>query len=277
MSDAVGAPQRGVSTPLGMQRLRPLLGRVVVLKIGGAVVGDDALLDAAARDVSALARVGARPVVVHGGGPQIDEALRARGEPVERRDGIRRTDAETLEVVEMVLGGKVSPRVVAALGRKGLCAVGLTGRDARWLRADAIAGRVGRPTLVRAELARRLIEHGFVPVVAPLFVDEGGGTLNVNADTAAGAIAAALGAYALVLLTDVDGVRDPDGRTLAELSTRDAQHAVAARVATGGMIPKLEAAVTARRAGVPEVRVLGPRAFAATTALLGGEHGTRVV
>ncbi|MCA9608170.1 MAG: acetylglutamate kinase [Myxococcales bacterium] len=257
--------------------LQPLRGRVVVIKIGGSVAVDPDRLEATARDVAALVELGARPVVVHGGGPEIDAALRARGRAAARHDGIRATDAEALDVVETVLEGRINPRIVAALGRAGLRAVGLSGRDASWLRGEAVAGRVGRPTVVSGDLARRLVGHGYLPVVAPLFVDAEGHALNVNADTAAGAIAAAIDAFALVLVTDTDGVRGAAGSRLAELPVGAVRDAIDAGVVTDGMIPKLEAACVARRAGVPLVLVIGARRFGATAALLGGQSGTRVI
>ncbi|MBX3275004.1 MAG: acetylglutamate kinase [Sandaracinaceae bacterium] len=248
-----------------------------MIKIGGAIVADDVALAACAEDVASLARAGARPLVVHGGGPQIDAALRARGAAIAHADGLRATDDVTVEVVEAVLCGPVRARVVAALARRGLVAVGLSGRDAGWLVAEAVQGRVGRPTEVCAELVHRLVERGHVPVVAPVFVNAAGEALNVNADTAAAAIAVAVGAVGLVLVTEVGGVRERGGGSIGELSTSAASAAIAAKVATGGMIPKLDAAIHATRGGVGRVHVVGPRRGELVAALRGARRGTRVL
>ncbi|HJL19711.1 MAG TPA: acetylglutamate kinase [Sandaracinaceae bacterium LLY-WYZ-13_1] len=269
--------------PRGVRALR---GRVVVIKLGGAVVADDASLAAVAADAALLQRLGARPLVVHGAGPQIDAALAALGRRPRRVDGIRVTDEPTLEVVEMVLGGRVNQRVVAAIGACDTRAVGLTGRDAGWLRARrvrAAAGRpdpglVGAPTRVRVDLPLRLLEDGFVPVVAPLAEDASGRPLNVNADAAAGAVAAALEAHALMLHTDAGGVRGARGEAMPTLSLGALDGLRAAGVIHGGMLPKLAAARRALEAGVRHAWVLpaGPRATTGT--LLGRpDRGTRVV
>jgi len=267
----------GVGAQLAADAAGRLRDRVVVIKIGGAVVADREALRATARDVATLFRLGARPLVVHGAGPQIDATLEALGRPVKRVDGIRVTDEATLEVVEMVLGGRVNQQVVAALGRHALPAVGLTGRDAGWLRAEPVRGRVGRPTTVRMDLPLRLQEHGFIPVIAPLCAAARGRTLNVNADVAAAAIAVAVGACGLSLVTGGGAVRGANGAALEELRVEGIDAAIEAGVIHGGMIPKVEAAATARRGGVRHVHVLGPTELATTGALFGTSGaGTRV-
>jgi acetylglutamate kinase len=284
------AASPSVSAPLSAPRgVRALRDRTVVLKIGGAVVADDAALETVAADAALLRALGARPLVVHGAGPQIDRTLHALGHVPRRIDGIRITDAPTLEVVEMVLGGRVNQRVVAALGAHTDRAVGLTGRDAGWLRAERVSalrtargaavdpGRVGRPTRVRVDLPRSLLERGFVPVVAPLAADAEGRTLNVNADAAAGAIAAALEAHALMLYTDAGAVRDAAGAPLRHLTPGRVEALRRSGTLHGGMRPKLEAATRALERGVAHAWVLPAAPQAATATLLGRPAaGTRV-
>ncbi len=251
--------------------IRRFHGAVFVLKYGGHAMVDEALRDSFARDVTLLKYVGIHPVVVHGGGPQIDRVLREMGACSERVEGLRVTDERTMQVVEMVLGGRVNQQIVSLIGRHGGRAVGLTGRDDRFVLAERVErmvtrsgrevdpGRVGRVVRVRPEVLRRLVEGGFVPVVAPVAVDAEGGSLNVNADTVAGHVAAALGAEKLVLMTDTPGVLDGEGSLLPSLSAAEAARLRREGVLRGGMIPKVECALEALSQGVGKAHIVDGR------------------
>ena len=246
--------------------------QIVVIKYGGnalaGAIGDDALASFAS-DVVLLRSVGMRPVVVHGGGPQIGAMLARLGKDSQFVGGLRVTDAETLEVVRMVLLGQVNPDLVAAINVHGPLAVGLSGADTRLLAtaaADPELGFVGEVVDVNPTVVERLLEQRLIPVVATIGADELGQAHNVNADTAAGAIAAALGAAKLIYLTDIEGLRrdvaDPDSlvatMTVDDLATLTASGAVSA-----GMIPKVESCLHALRNGVGQAHILdGRRAHA---------------
>lgn len=252
--------------------LRRFSGKVVVVKYGGAALAGaaggrgvpahaGALQDFAA-DVALLRSVGLAPVVVHGGGPQIAEELAARGLASSFVDGHRVTDAATLEVVRMVLVGKVNSELVGAINEHGPLAVGLSGLDAHLLRVTprhGDLGFVGDVELVDPTLLTTLVGLGLVPVVATMGADAAGQAYNVNADTAAGAIAGALRAEKLVVLTDVAGVRrsaDDPTSTLGRLTAAELEELLEAGVATGGMAPKARAAIAALRAGVAAAHLL---------------------
>ena len=251
--------------------IRRFHGQIFVVKYGGHAMVDEALADSFARDVTLLKYVGIHPVVVHGGGPQIDRVLRDMGARSERVEGLRITDERTMEVVEMVLGGRVNQQIVSLIGRHGGRAVGLTGRDDRFVLAERVErmqtrsgqwvdpGRVGRVTEVRPEVLVRLVEGGFVPVVAPVAVDAEGRPLNVNADTVAGAVAAALGARKLVLMTDTPGVLDADGELLPSLSAGEAERLQREGVLRGGMVPKVRCALDALEGGVEKAHIVDGR------------------
>ena len=199
--------------------IRRFHGKTFVVKYGGHAMIDAKLRDGFARDIALLKYVGIHPVVVHGGGPQIDQMLAAMGVVSERIDGLRVTDARTMEVVEMVLGGRLNQEIVSLVCGHGGRAVGLSGKDDGFVRAKKVErmrtkkgmevdpGRVGEVIHVEPGLLRQLMGGGFIPVVAPIAVDDVGGSLNVNADTVAGHIAAALGADKLVLMTDIESVK----------------------------------------------------------------------
>jgi acetylglutamate kinase len=246
--------------------IRAFADRTVVIKYGGAAMIDDELKASFARDVTLLRYIGVRPVIVHGGGPQIDDMLARLGGKSSFVDGLRVTDASTMEVVEMVLGGTVNAEIVALIARAGGRGVGLTGRDSGLLTVErqpgpggADLGWVGRPVEVDASLLRTLTREGLIPVVAPLGADREGRTYNVNADTAAGAIAAALEAEKLILLTDVEGVLDADGKLLRRMSRPAAQAAVADGSIRGGMIPKVECCLEALERGVTSAHIIDGR------------------
>ena len=238
-------------------------GRRVVVKIGGAALENLALRERFAEDIVLLGWVGIEVVVVHGGGKQITQLLDRLGLEPRFVDGMRVTDAATLEVVEMVLGGALNQEIVRLVNKLGGRAVGLTGKDGSLARArrqtEPDLGLVGRITSMDTSVLEHLEPH-FIPIIAPLAVDESGaGSLNVNADVFAAHLAAALGAEKLVLLTDVVGVRGADGELLPSITADKARELIAAEVITGGMIPKIEYALAALDAGVRKVHIIDGR------------------
>lgn len=245
---------------------------VVVVKIGGSTLGAQ---DTTLEDIVALQRRGLRPVVVHGGGALISEWLAAHNVPTRFERGLRVTDAATLDVAVAVLAGLVNKRLVAALAAAGGHAVGLSGADGGLLKArrfDEALGYVGEVAEVDARPLLDLLDDGFVPVVAPIAVEwrgeaPTGQLLNINADTAAGAVAAALAARWLVFLTDVAGIRDESGATLRALSLSQASALTEAGVIEGGMIPKVEACLKAAAARCRSVIADGRRAGALIEAI----------
>ncbi|MFM2416331.1 MAG: hypothetical protein RL385_1054 [Pseudomonadota bacterium] len=251
--------------------IRRFHGRTVVVKYGGHAMVDPALQQSFARDIVLMRYVGIDVVVVHGGGPQIDKELAAMGVVSERIDGLRVTDARTMEVVEMVLGGRVNHAIVAMINRHGGRAVGLNGHDDRCIRADKVAemrtksgklvdpGRVGAVKEVRPQVIQALLKQGVIPVIAPVAVDDDGNSLNVNADTVAGAVAAALDAEKLVLMTDIEGVKDAEGELIPSLTTGDIERLKVEGVISGGMIPKVDCALDALRAGTSKVHIIDGR------------------
>ena len=214
--------------------------------------------------------VGINPIVVHGGGPQIDEMLRGLGIVPKKVEGLRVTDDRTMEVVEMVLGGRINKQIVSLIGRHGGRAVGLSGVDDGLLLAQKLpavqtksgpvdTGRVGEITEVRPAVLTALEAAGFIPVIAPLATDRDGNTLNINADTAAGKIASALRAEKLVLMTDTAGVCDKEGKLIHSLTAKQVGELRGRDVITGGMIPKVECALSALAGGVNKVHVIDGR------------------
>ncbi len=240
--------------------------KVVVVKYGGNALGDGSSLADFAIDIVLMRSVGMRPLVVHGGGPQIGELMARLGKQPEFRQGLRVTDAETLDIARMVLVGKVNRDIVAAINVHGPLAVGVSGEDAGMIRAtplDPDLGFVGDISRVGPELLVRLLAEDLVPVVATIGSDETGQAYNINADTAAGAIAKALAAEKLVFLTDIDGIRadehDPSS-LLSQLRTAELEELMVKGVVAGGMVPKARAAVEAVTGGVPQVHILDGRA-----------------
>lgn len=246
--------------------------KTVVIKFGGHAMGDDALADKFAHDVVLLKQAGVNPVVVHGGGPQIAAMLERLGIKSTFRNGLRVTDAQTIEVVEMVLAGAINKQIVTALNRAGGTAIGLSGKDGNLLVADKTRaagkgpksnvekavnlGFVGTPKQVNTQVLDTLLASDVIPVIAPIATSTKGQTLNVNADTAAGALAAALKAERLLMLTDVAGVLDKKGTLIERLTRRQAAALVKNGTAQGGMIPKLETAMDAVKNGVGAAAIL---------------------
>jgi acetylglutamate kinase len=247
--------------------IRAFFDKTVVIKYGGAAMENDALKASFAKDVTLLRFIGLRPVIVHGGGPQIGQLLARLGKKSEFVDGVRVTDPETMEVVEMVLGGQINAEIVSLIGDAGGQAIGLTGKDAGgFLRVKRLfgpggrdLGLVGTPERVDVSLIKTLTQDGFVPVIAPVGVDAEGNTYNVNADTAAGAIAEALVAEKLILLTDVEGVLDDAKQLIHQMTQAEVRLAISAGTVKGGMIPKLECAVHAMERGVTAAHIIDGR------------------
>jgi acetylglutamate kinase len=250
-------------------------GRTFVVKYGGHAMVDEALKESFARDVCLLRYVGIRVVVVHGGGPQINSMLERVGIKSTFSGGLRVTDDATMDVVEMVLGGAVNQEIVGLICQHGGRAVGLSGKDDQFMRGkrqelvktkDASGaevmvdlGRVGEVANVDAKIVEQLITSGFIPVIAPIAVDREGHSLNVNADTAAGAIAGTMNAAKLMLMTDVEGVKTSTGERLSSLDAHEAERLIAEGVITGGMIPKVRCALEAVSAGVEKVHIIDGR------------------
>lgn len=238
-------------------------GAVVVVKFGGNAMGDDEAMDEFARDIVLMRQVGLNPVVVHGGGPMINDLLARLDIKSHFVRGKRVTDKATVEVVEMVLAGQVNKRIVQAICAQGGRAVGISGKDDRLLVCEADdpeLGFVGKPTEVNAQVLRDLFVSGIIPVVAPLGVGQDGQTTyNVNGDTAAGALSGALEADRLLLLTDVAGVKGSNGDVLTELTPEEVKQLISEGVIAGGMIPKTETALAAIEAGVRAVVIIDGR------------------
>ncbi len=249
--------------------IRRFFGKTVVVKYGGnALAGASSEADGLAEfaaDVVLMHSVGMRPVVIHGGGPQIGDMLARVGKESSFVDGLRVTDADTLDIVRMVLVGKVNREIVAAINVHGPLAVGMSGEDGSMLTAKAISpelGFVGEVTDVRTDIVTRLMGEELIPVIATIGVDEQGQAYNINADTAAAAIAAALEAEKLVYLTDIEGIRRDvtDARSLlSQVTITEIVDLVADGTISGGMIPKVEACVSAVRAGVAVAHILDGR------------------
>jgi len=248
--------------------IRRFAGKVVVVKYGGnALAGTSRhdALDVFARDIVLMRLVGMRPVVVHGGGPQISELMTKLGKESEFRNGLRVTDAETVDIARMVLIGQVNPQIVSAINVHGDFAVGVSGEDGGLIRAvarDPDLGYVGDVVRVNPAVLDRLIEDEFIPVVATVGTDEDGQAYNINADTVAGEVAVALGAEKLVYLTDVEGLRrdvdDPDS-LIRQTSPNELDDLIADGTIAGGMIPKVASCVDAVRRGVRRAHILDGR------------------
>jgi acetylglutamate kinase len=249
---------------------------VVVIKLGGHAMGSDEGMASFARDVVLMRTVGINPVIVHGGGPMINDLLARLGVKSEFVRGKRVTDAETMQVVEMVLAGEVNKRIVQAINTAGGRAVGLTGKDADMITCvqdDPELGFVGTPSEVDPRLLHSLFRDEMIPVIAPIGTGAGDETYNINGDTAAGAVASALRADRLLLLTDVAGVKDGSGQVMTALSAAQVRDMTADGTIAGGMIPKTETALAALEGGVRAVVILDGRVPNAVLLELFTEHG----
>ncbi|MBT5558472.1 MAG: acetylglutamate kinase [Proteobacteria bacterium] len=250
-------------------------GTTVVIKYGGNAMIDDALKTSFARDVVMMKLVGINPVVVHGGGPQISQALDRMGKSTEFVDGLRVTDKETMDTVEMVLGGLVNNEIVSLINSQGGKAVGLSGKDGDMIRAEKIIitkaavndqpseiidiGHVGKVSSVDANVVDAMQSQGFIPVVAPLGVGEDGMTYNINADTVAGALASVLEAEKLVLMTNTPGVLDSSGNLLPGLNSSEIAKLIEDKVIVGGMLPKINCGLDAVNTGVKSAHIIDGR------------------
>lgn len=272
--------QDWISTAKTLSEALPYLQRyddaVVVIKFGGHAMGSDQNMDIFARDIVLMQQVGVNPVIVHGGGPMINEMLETLNVKSSFIDGKRVTDSETIKIVEMVLSGNVNKKIVHALNKQGGKAVGLSGKDANLIQCtpeDPKFGFVGKPSKVNPDVLKEMFTAGTIPVVAPIGVGVGGETYNINGDTAAGAIAAELKADRLLLLTDVSGVKNRNGEVITELNSTDIKKLLESGVIEGGMIPKVNTAVSALEAGTRAVVILDGRAPNACLLELFTEHG----
>lgn len=257
--------------------LQRYAGAVVVVKFGGNAMGDEAAMAEFARDIVLMRQVGVNPVVVHGGGPMINDLLARLGIRSEFVRGKRVTDKATVEVVEMVLTGLVNKRIVQAIMDEGGRAVGLSGKDDDLMVCEADnpeLGFVGRPVEMNVQVLRDLFAAGIIPVVAPVATGMNANeTFNVNGDTAAGALAAALKADRLLLLTDVSGVKNKDGEVVTQLSPEEVRAMIADGTISGGMIPKVETALAAVEDGVRAAVILDGRQPNACLLELFTDHG----
>jgi acetylglutamate kinase len=250
--------------------IREFRGKSVVIKYGGAAMEQADLKDQFALDVILLQLVGISPIIVHGGGPQIGALMKKLGKEPQFIGGMRVTDAETVDIVEMVLVGKINKEIVGLINLHGGRAVGLSGKDGDLLRAkkrlhktadgqEVDLGLVGAVEHVNTEPIRLLEDQGFVPVIAPVGVGAKGETLNINADLVAGEVAAALGAEKLIHLTDVQGIKGPDGRLISTLSRKEAERLMQTGVIDGGMLPKVESALRALEGGTAKAHIIDGR------------------
>jgi|TARA_B100000902_G_scaffold21830_1_gene26250 acetylglutamate kinase len=251
-------------------------GAIVVIKLGGHAMISDEALETFARDVVLMRQVGINPVIVHGGGPMINSMLDKLNIKSEFINGKRVTDPETMNVVEMVLSGSVNKKIVQAINNQDGRAVGLSGKDAKLIickQETPDLGLVGSPTDVNPEVIFTLFENDMIPVIAPLGAGNNGETLNINGDTVSGAIASALKADRLLLLTDVSGVQDKNGSIITELDSTQIKNWINEGIISGGMIPKTETALLALKGGVRGVVILDGRVPNACLLELFTEHG----
>ena len=255
--------------------MREFAGETFVVKYGGHAMGDSELADQFARDIVLMQHVGIRPVVVHGGGPQIGKMLERLAIKSDFIDGLRVTDSATVEIVEMVLCGSINKQIAASINAAGGKAVGISGKDGNLMQARKIQrtkkdpdsniervldlGYVGEPMLVNPAILDEFASAGIIPVIAPIGLGEDGQTYNINADTAAGAIAGALGARKLMLLTDVAGILNKEKELISELNTTEARALIEDGTVSGGMIPKVETCIYALERDTQSVHILDGR------------------
>ena len=273
--------------------MRRFAGKTVVIKYGGHAMGDEELAKLFARDIVLLRQIGSNPVVVHGGGPQIGDMLDRLKVKSEFVEGLRVTDKETIDVVEMVLSGSINKQIVSSINAAGGFAIGLSGKDGNLIVAEKLRrskrdpdsnierildlGLVGEPKVITTHVLDNFEESDITPVIAPICVSPKGETLNVNADTAAGAIAAALSAKRLLMLTDVVGVLDGEGKLIPHLGVSEAEKLIKDGVIEGGMIPKVETCLNAIEQGVDGAVIIDGRVPHALLLELFTEHGAGTI
>lgn len=247
--------------------IKQYAGKTVVVKYGGAAMLDESLKAAVMQDIVLMRYVGINPIVVHGGGPEISDAMHRMGKEPQFVGGLRVTDAETMEIVEMVLAGKTNKGIVALLNQQGALAVGVSGKDANLIVAERETtkgdiGFVGRVTQINPALLHTLVASGYIPVISTVAIGKDGESYNVNADTVAGELASALGAVKLVMMTDVEGIyqdfADKDS-LIREMSAKDARQLITDGHVDRGMIPKVEACVIAINGGVERASIIDGR------------------
>jgi acetylglutamate kinase len=286
VAESLSPHQQAAILAEALPYIRKFHGKTIVVKYGGNAMIDEHLKQCFARDVVLLKLVGMNVVVVHGGGPQIEQLLSRVGKKGEFVQGMRVTDAETMDVVEMVLGGQVNKDVVNLINQAGGKAVGLTGKDGRMIRARKLllpsredpargidVGQVGDIVSIDPSLIGLLDSGAFIPVIAPIGVGEAGETYNINADVAAGKIAEILKAEKLVLLTNTPGVLDKNGKLLTGLTPKDIDNMVEEGVLSGGMLPKIASALDAARSGVKSVHIIDGRTEHALLLEILTDHG----
>ncbi len=255
--------------------IRKFQGKTIVIKYGGNAMVDEELKQSFARDIVLMKLVGINPVVVHGGGPQIGQLLEKIGKTTEFVDGMRVTDSETMDVVEMVLGGLVNKQIVSLLNQQGGKAIGLTGKDGNFIHARKIQlkptapelkspeiidlGHVGEVSSIDPSVVEMLVHSDFIPVIAPIGVGEDGFSYNINADLVAGKVAETLAAEKLILLTNTAGILDQQSQLLTGLSIQDIDDLIANGTISGGMIPKTHCATDALKGGVSTVHIIDGR------------------
>jgi acetylglutamate kinase len=272
MINKTTATQKAHTLAEALPYIKRFFDKTIVIKYGGNAMTDDHLKECFAQDVVLLKLVGMNPVVVHGGGPQINEMLDRLGKKGEFIQGMRVTDAETMDVVEMVLGGQVNKEIVNLINRHGGKAVGLTGQDGNFIHAHKLLmedmndptkkidiGQVGEISAIDPSIINFLDGGDFIPVVAPIGVGENGETYNINADVVAGKLAEILGAEKLILLTNTPGVLDKAGQLLTGLTPKQIDDLVADGTLSGGMLPKISSALDAARSGVKSVHIIDGR------------------
>ena len=272
MTDKLPATLKAGILSEALPYIKRFHGKTIVIKYGGNAMTDDHLKQCFARDVVMLKLVGMNPVVVHGGGPQIDELLKRVGKKGEFIQGMRVTDAETMGVVEMVLGGQVNKEIANLINQQGGKAVGLTGKDGAFIRAKKLMmpnkdkpgdlidiGQVGEIVAIDPSLISLLHSGDFIPVIAPIGVGEAGETYNINADVVAGKIAEILKAEKLIMLTNTPGVLDENDNLLTGITPRQIDDMVESGTLSGGMLPKIGSALDAARSGVKSVHIIDGR------------------
>jgi acetylglutamate kinase len=273
--DAQAATQVAHVLTESLPYIRRFAGKTLVVKYGGNAMETDSLKNSFARDIVLMKRVGFNPVIVHGGGPQISSLLERIGKESRFVDGMRVTDSETMDVVEMVLGGLVNKEIVNNINRHGGCAVGLTGKDGDLIRARKLTitrqspaleapeiidiGHVGEVASIDKSIVETLTRGNFIPVIAPIGVGPEGQSYNINADLVAGKMAEVLHAEKLILLTDTTGVLDREGKLLTNLDARQVQRLIDEGVIHGGMLPKIACALDAVRGGVKAAHIIDGR------------------
>lgn len=239
--------------------------KVFVIKFGGRVMTDEELRSTFIKDIVMLKFIGIHPIVVHGGGAQIDEYLKKLGKTPRFINGLRVTDDETMEIVEMVLVGNINKKIVADINKMGGKAIGLSGKDGNLILAKSKGsesenginlGKVGEVVSINRKILKTLGYGKFIPVIAPIGVGEDGSSYNINADTVAGAVASSLKAEKLILLTDVEGIKDSDGNVISSMNEQEVIGYIQQGVIKGGMIPKVECCISALRSGVKKAHII---------------------